>query len=179
MKRLGSERYQTTLSIGVGVDKEIETARRYARMGVDLALGRGGDQAVVKTKDAQKFFGGMSTSVENTTRVRARLTAYALKELIEASDRVLIMGHANPDLDEVAHVLRSGRYSEAEQLLNRIPSHDADWHALYARAEIALGNRISALDHARAAVRMSPGDPEYQQLLSEIESGSRAYRQRI
>ena len=84
--------------------------------------------------------------------------------------------YANPDLDEIAHVLRSGRYSEAEQLLNRIPSHDADWHALYARAEIALGNRISALDHARAAVRMSPGDPEYQQLLSEIESGSRAYR---
>lgn len=105
VKRLGSERYQTTLSIGVGVDKEIETARRYARMGVDLALGRGGDQAVVKTKDAQKFFGGMSTSVENTTRVRARLTAYALKELIEASDRVLIMGHANPDLDAFGSAL--------------------------------------------------------------------------
>ena len=69
--------------------------------------------------------------------------------------------YANPDLDEVARVLHSGRYSEAEQLLNRIPSHE---------------NRISALDHARSAVRMSPGDPEYRQLLSEIESGSRAYR---
>ena len=84
--------------------------------------------------------------------------------------------YANPDLDEVARVLRAGRHSEAEQLLNRIPSHDADWHALYARAESALGNRISALDHARAAARMAPGDPEYRQLLSEIESGSRAYR---
>ena len=84
--------------------------------------------------------------------------------------------YTSPDLEEAARVLRCGRYAEAEQLLNRIPVHDADWHALYARAEIALGNRISALDHARAAVRMSPGDPEYQQLLSEIESGSRAYR---
>ena len=84
--------------------------------------------------------------------------------------------YANPDLEEAARFLRSGRYAEAEQLLNRIPGHDADWHALYARAESALGNRISALDHARAAVRMSPGDSEYQQLLSEMESGSRAYR---
>ncbi|MBO6158985.1 MAG: DHH family phosphoesterase [Firmicutes bacterium] len=105
VKRLGSGRFQTTLSIGVGVDPEIEKARSYARMGVDLAMGRGGDQAVVRTKDEQKFFGGMSTSVENTTRVRARLTAYALKELIEASDRVLLMGHANPDLDAFGSAL--------------------------------------------------------------------------
>ena len=105
VKELGSGRYQTTISMGVGVDPSIDKARRYARMGVDLALGRGGDQAVVKTKDEQKFFGGMSTSVENTTRVRARLTAYALKELIEASDHVLIMGHANPDLDAFGSAL--------------------------------------------------------------------------
>ena len=114
VKRLGSDRYQTTLSIGVGVDPQIETARRYARMGVDLAMGRGGDQAVVKMKDEQKFFGGMSSSVENTTRVRARLTAYALKELIEASDRVLIMGHANPDLDALGSAL--GMYRAAYEL---------------------------------------------------------------
>ena len=100
IKKLESgDRYQATLSIGVGVDKSIEAARRYARSGVDLAMGRGGDQAVVKTKDSQQFFGGMSTTVESNTRVRARLIAYALKESIESSDQVLIMGHNNPDLD--------------------------------------------------------------------------------
>ena len=62
-------------------------------------MGRGGDQAVVRQKDGQKFFGGMTTTTENNTRVRARLIAYALKELIMESDRVLLMGHANPDLD--------------------------------------------------------------------------------
>lgn len=92
-------RYRITLSIGVGVDKELQVARRYASSAIELAMGRGGDQAVLKTREDQKFFGGMSGSAESSTRVRARLIALALKERIEASDRVLIMGHANPDLD--------------------------------------------------------------------------------
>ena len=71
----------------------------------------------------------------------------------------------------------ANRYNEAVSLLNRIPTHDADWHALYARADLGLGNRISALDHARAAVRMAPGDAEYQSLLNMIEQGRQAYRQ--
>lgn len=100
IKKMDSgSRYQTTLSIGVGIDPDIESARKYARSGVDLAMGRGGDQAVIRSKNDQKFFGGMTTTVENNTRVRARLIAYALKERIEAADQVLIMGHANPDLD--------------------------------------------------------------------------------
>lgn len=94
-----SGKYQITLSIGVGVDPAIDKARSYARAGIDLAMGRGGDQAVVRSKDGQKFYGGMSASVENTTRVKARLTGYALKELMDASDHVLVMGHSNPDLD--------------------------------------------------------------------------------
>lgn len=92
-------KFPATLSIGVGVDKQIDKARQYARSSVDLAMGRGGDQAVVKSQDTQKFFGGMTTTTENNTRVRARLIAYALKELISNCDRVLLMGHANPDLD--------------------------------------------------------------------------------
>lgn len=100
VKRIDStSRFQVTLSIGIGVDPDLATARRYARSGIELAMGRGGDQAVVKTKDDQKFYGGMTSSVESNTRVRARLIALALKERIEASDRVLIMGHSNPDLD--------------------------------------------------------------------------------
>ena len=100
IKKMDSgSRYQTTLSIGMGIDPDIETARKYARSGVDLAMGRGGDQAVIRSKNDQQFFGGMTTTVENNTRVRARLIAYALKERIEAADQVLVMGHANPDLD--------------------------------------------------------------------------------
>ncbi|MCF0136121.1 MAG: DHH family phosphoesterase [Lachnospiraceae bacterium] len=92
-------RYRITLSIGVGVDKDLQSARRYASGAIELAMGRGGDQAVVKYADTQQFFGGMSASTESNTRVRARLIALALKERIEAFDRVLIMGHNNPDLD--------------------------------------------------------------------------------
>ena len=100
MKKLNiGNKFPVTLSIGVGVDKDMDEARQYARAAVDLAMGRGGDQAVVRQKDGQKFFGGMTTTTENNTRVRARLIAYALKELIMESDRVLLMGHANPDLD--------------------------------------------------------------------------------
>lgn len=100
MKRLNiGNKFPVTLSIGVGEDPSIEKARAYARSCVDLAMGRGGDQAVVKSQTRQQFFGGMSSSTENNTRVRARLIAYALKEAITASDRVLIMGHTNPDLD--------------------------------------------------------------------------------
>lgn len=106
VKRLSiGNKFPPTLSIGVGEDKELATARKYARSSVDLAMGRGGDQAVVKNKDTQHFFGGMTTTTENNTRVRARLIGYALKELISASDRVLIMGHANPDLDSFGAAL--------------------------------------------------------------------------
>ena len=85
--------------------------------------------------------------------------------------------YANPELKTAENHVLSRRFNEAISLLNRVPNHDADWHALYARADLGLGNRISALDHARTAVRMAPGDADYQSLLSTIESGSRTYRQ--
>lgn len=106
--------YQVTLSIGVGVDKDIEKARAYAHKSVDLAMGRGGDQAVVTTSEAQSFYGGMTTTVESNNRVRTRLIAFALRERIEASDRVLIMGHSNPDLDCVGSAL--GMYRIAYEM---------------------------------------------------------------
>ena len=82
-----------------------------------------------------------------------------------------------PELKTAENHVLSNRYNEAISLLNRIPTHDADWHALYAKADLGLGNRISALDHARAAVRMSPGDSDYQALLNTIEAGRQTYRQ--
>jgi len=85
--------------------------------------------------------------------------------------------YANPELRTVQEHILANRFNEAISLLNRVPTHDADWHALYARADYGLGNRISALDHARAAARMAPQDADYQNLLSTIESGRQTYQQ--
>ena len=85
--------------------------------------------------------------------------------------------YSSPDLQTVQSHVLACRFHDAVSLLNRIPNHDADWHALYARADYGLGNRISALDHARTAVRMSPGDSDFQDLLNSIEAGRQAYRQ--
>ena len=84
--------------------------------------------------------------------------------------------YANPELKTAESHVLSNRFNDAVNLLNRIPTHDADWHALYARADLGLGNRISALDHARAAVRMAPDDDEFRSLLNSIEAGRQAYR---
>lgn len=101
------------------------------------------------------FFGGAGQARE--TRFRTR--SYADPELKTAENHVL-----------------ARRFQEALNLLNRIPNHNADWHALYARADYGLGNRISALDHARKATQMAPGDEDYQALLRTVESGRQAYQ---
>lgn len=85
--------------------------------------------------------------------------------------------YSNPDLQTAAEYLRAKRYNEAMNILNRIPRHDADWYALYAQADLGLGNRVSALDHARKAVEMAPNDIDYRNLLNSIESGRENYRQ--
>jgi len=66
---------------------------------MDLALGRGGDQAVIKDGDNEQFFGGKRVQIERNTRVKARVRAHVLKELIEGKERVLVMGHSIGDMD--------------------------------------------------------------------------------
>ncbi len=89
-----------TISIGVGLDG-LSYAQNYefARNAIDLALGRGGDQAVVKTPNDTVYYGGKSQQVEKNTRVKARVKAQALKEIISGKDMVLVMGHRNADID--------------------------------------------------------------------------------
>lgn len=89
-----------TMSIGMGFDG-YSYAQNYefARHAMDLALGRGGDQAVVKNKTDIMYFGGKSQKVEKNTRVKARVKAHALKEIIASKDQVLVMGHRLPDVD--------------------------------------------------------------------------------
>lgn len=152
-------RYQVTLSVGVGVDKDLTVARRYAGSSVELAMGRGGDQAVVKTKDEQKFFGGLSTSAESNTRVRARLIALALKERIEASDRVLIMGHSNPDMDSLGSALGVYRAAlEMKKPANIVISREkhAAVEILYDRVDQDPDHQGAMIDHDEALSLCGP-----------------------
>ena len=89
-----------TISVGVGLDG-LSYAQNYefARNAIDLALGRGGDQAVVKTPASITYYGGKSQQVEKNTRVKARVKAHALKEIITSKDKVFIMGHRLGDVD--------------------------------------------------------------------------------
>ncbi len=89
-----------TMSIGIGENiNSLTGSMDEARAALDLALGRGGDQAVIKNQDKYTFYGGKTKEVEKSTRVKARMKAYAFKELIEQSDSIIIMGHKNVDMD--------------------------------------------------------------------------------
>jgi cyclic-di-AMP phosphodiesterase len=96
-----------TLSIGVGVGiSSLPELGSLAQSSLDLALGRGGDQVAIKqTNGKVKFYGGKTNPVEKRTRVRARVISHALKELITESDKVIIMGHKNPDMDAIGSAI--------------------------------------------------------------------------
>lgn len=91
-----------TLSIGIGKDGEtFAECFHFAGVALDMALSRGGDQAVIKTKNNFEFFGGLSKELEKRTKVKSRVVANALVQLIRESSRVMIMGHQSSDMDSV------------------------------------------------------------------------------
>lgn len=91
-----------TLSIGVSSPvRNLKEAYNEAETALDISLGRGGDQAVVKVDDSYEFFGGRSKAVEKRNKVKARVIGIALRQLIDATDDIFIMGHANPDMDAI------------------------------------------------------------------------------
>ena len=107
-----------TVSIGLGVDGLTYAQNvEFARNAIDLALGRGGDQAVVKTRENIFYYGGKSQQVEKNTRVKARVKAHALKEIISAKDEVIIMGHRLADVDSFGAAV--GIYRIAKTLERR------------------------------------------------------------
>ncbi|MCM1046055.1 MAG: DHH family phosphoesterase [Candidatus Gastranaerophilales bacterium] len=103
-----------TISIGVGLDG-LTYAQNYefSRNAIDLALGRGGDQAVIKTPESITYYGGKSQQVERNTRVKARVKAHALREIITSKDRVLVMGHRMPDVDSFGAAVGIYRIAQA------------------------------------------------------------------
>lgn len=89
-----------TLSIGIGVNNgSYNRNMDCARMAIDLALGRGGDQVVLKDGDSISYYGGKTQAVEKSTRVKARVKAHALKEFIDSKEKVVVMGHKLIDVD--------------------------------------------------------------------------------
>lgn len=95
-----------TISVGLGVHGESYTQNcEYSRIAMDLALGRGGDQAVVKDNDKIYYYGGKAKQVEKNTRVKARVKAHALREILGTKDKVIIMGHQIGDIDSFGAAL--------------------------------------------------------------------------
>ena len=96
------ENIQLTLSIAVSNDGITDKEKyRSAGAAMDIVLGRGGDQAVIRENEIYKFYGGRAQEVEKRTKVKARIVAHALENLIKESSKVMIMGHTNPDIDSM------------------------------------------------------------------------------
>lgn len=130
-----------TLSIGIAFGTEhVSELGELAQSSLDMALGRGGDQAAVKAGQRLSFYGGKTNAVEKRTRVRARVIAHALRDLMQESDRVIIMGHKMPDLDVIgasigvmkaadmyqveAHIVLDGSNPGIERMMERISKED-------------------------------------------------------
>lgn len=104
-----------TLSIGLGLNAPgFAQSAEYARAAIELALGRGGDQVVIKNGSEISFYGGKSQRAEKSTRVKARVKAHALREIMTNMDRILVMGHAMPDADALGSSI--GIYRAARSL---------------------------------------------------------------
>jgi cyclic-di-AMP phosphodiesterase len=106
-----------TLSIGVGAGvTSLPELGTMAQSSLDLALGRGGDQVAIKQQNGKvKFFGGKTNPMEKRTRVRARVISHALKELILESDKVIVMGHKNPDMDAIGAAIGIQKVAQMNQ----------------------------------------------------------------
>ncbi len=103
-----------TISMGIGIQADTYKKRQeYSRSAIDLALARGGDQVVIKTKDNILYYGGKSIQKEKNTRVKARVKAHALRESIEAAEQVIIMGHQLPDVDAMGSAIGIYRIANA------------------------------------------------------------------
>ena len=109
------EKIQFTLSISVSNEGNNDMEKyKSAQTAMDVVLGRGGDQAVIRENEIYKFFGGRVEEVEKRTKVKARVVANALENLIKESKKVMIMGHTNPDMDAIGSCM--GIYRLAKTL---------------------------------------------------------------
>lgn len=109
------DKIQLTLSIAISNEGNNEKeVYKSAQSAMDVILGRGGDQAVIREKGKYQFFGGKVEEVEKRTKVKARIVAHALEELMSECENIIIMGHTNPDIDAMGSAL--GVYRIAKEI---------------------------------------------------------------
>lgn len=148
------DKLSVTFSIGVGRGDTLEECESYAKQALDMALGRGGDQAAVKTESDYRFFGGVSQGIEKQTKVKTRMIAKGLLGLIEESTAVYVMGHRFGDLDSVgsavgiaeairnlgktANIVVNTEQNLAVSLIDRINEMDENADDLFITPEEAI-----------------------------------------
>ena len=175
-----------TLSISLGTNADsFMQAYDFARVAMDLALGRGGDQAVIKDGEKIYYYGGKSQGVEKSTRVKARVKAHALRELLESKDQVIIMGHQLPDVDclgsgigiyrlvtamnKKAHIVINEATSSIRPVINNFIGNSSYGEELFYTSEQA----IEAVDSNTLLVVVDVNRPSYTEcpeLLSRTKS---------
>ncbi len=115
-----------TLSIGIGVGESLSETENFSRVALDMALGRGGDQAVIKEGNDFTYFGGQNREIEKRTKVRSRIIALSFREMVEHADKVIIMGHKNADMDSLGSALALARVASAYDKPSHIILEDSN-----------------------------------------------------
>src|SRR5690625_64492 len=126
------ENNPVTLSMGIGYgDADLRALGELAQSSLDLALGRGGDQVAIKSYEGKvRFYGGKTNPMEKRTRVRARVISHALRDLVRASDNVIIMGHKSPDMDSIGAAIG---------ILNIAQSNEVEGYIVFDEDDVDTG----------------------------------------
>jgi len=177
--------FNFTLSIGTGVlAKNLTQLIEYAKGALDIALGRGGDQAVIKRINSVKFYGGKSKAVEKRTKVKARIISYALRQIIDQSSNVIIMGHRVGDMDSLGasigiYAMARSRGKKSYIVINNVNyalknMHERIKHeeSHYLEAIISTETATSIIDQNTLLVVVDTHRPSYTEapeLLGKIE----------
>ena len=138
-----------TLSVGIAYgENDLIKLADTAQNNLDLALGRGGDQVVVRAQDQEaRFYGGKTNPMEKRTRVRARMISQALQELMTQSDQLFVMGHTNPDMDSIGACLGIRRIAEMNGKECWIVIDDEHPHSDIQRLMHEIDNYQTIKDH--------------------------------
>lgn len=182
----GSGDFNFTLSIGTGaLAKNLTQLIEYAKGALDVALGRGGDQAVVKRINSVKFYGGKSKAVEKRTKVKARIISYALRQIIDQSSSVIIMGHRIGDMDSLGasiglYAIARSRGKKAYIVLNTVNYALKNMHermkqeeSHYMEALISTETAVSLIDQNTLIVVLDTHRPSYTEAPELLEKADK------
>jgi len=181
----GAGDFNFTLSVGTGVlAKNLTQLLEYAKGALDVALGRGGDQAVVKRINSVKFYGGKSKAVEKRTKVKARIISYALRQIMDQSSNIIIMGHRVGDMDSLGasiglYAMARSRGKKAYIVLNTVNHALKNMHermkheeSHYLDALISTETAMSMIDQNTLVVVLDTHRPSYTEapeLLTKVD----------